>query len=175
MPNRKPYKESCQFLKDEQLLESDALPELPEQAPRYDDDQLGVSFFRTQLADARLEGLTLPRTFFDRSEIRGVSFQGSDLSQSTACWNDFIDVDFGGVDLSGADLRASIFQRVNFRGAFLRGADLRRASFSGCTFTDADLTGAKLCRSLFWFFRLSSAQRRNVAWQSGPGPEPEGG
>jgi BTB/POZ domain-containing protein KCTD9 len=175
MPDRKPYKESCQFLKDQQLLEADTLPELPQRAPRYDDEQLGVSFFRTRLADARLDGLTLPRTFFGRSEIRGVSFRGTDLSESTGCWNDFIEVDFGEADLSGADLRGSIFQRVSFRGAVLRGADLRRTSFSGCTFADADLTGAKLSRSFLWLFRLSAAQRGNVDWQSGPGPEPAGG
>jgi BTB/POZ domain-containing protein KCTD9 len=175
MPSRKPYEESCRFLKDQQLLEGDTLPELPARAPRHDDEQLGVSFFRTQLADARLEGLTLPRTFFARSDIRGVSFRGSDLSQSTACWNDFTDVDFGEADLSEVDLRASIFQRVSFRGAILRGADLRRASFTGCTFAAADVTGAKLSRSFSWLFRLSSAQRRSVDWQSGPGPEPEGG
>ncbi len=175
MPNRKPYEESCRFLKDQQLLEGDTLPELPPRAPRYDDGQLGVSFFRTRLAGARLEGLTLPRTFFGRSEIRGVSFKSTDLSQSTACWNDFIDVDFGQADLSEADLRASIFQRVSFRGAILRGADLRRTTFTGCTFAGADLTGAKLSRSLSWLFRLSSAQRRSIDWQSGPGPEPEGG
>ena len=175
MPDRKPYKESCQFLKDQRLLEGDALPQLLERAPRHDDEQLGVSFFRTRLADARLEQLTLPRTFFGRSEIRGVSFRGSDLSESTGCWNDFVDVDFGEADLSGMDLRASIFQRVSFRGALLRGADLRRASFRDCAFAGADLTGAKLSRSLLWYFRLSSGQRSSVDWHSGPGPEPEGG
>ena len=175
MPDRKPYGESCQFLKDQQLLDGDTLPGLPARAPRYDDEDLGVSFFRTQLSGARLEGLTLPRTFFGRSEIRGVSFRGSDLSQSTACWNDFVDVDFGEADLSEADLRASIFQRVSFRGAILRGADLRRTSFTGCTFAGADLAGAKLSRSFTWLFRLSSTQRRAVDWQSGPGPEPDGG
>ena len=175
MPDRKPYNESCLFLKAEQLLEGESLPELPERAPRHDDEQLGVSFFRTQLANARLENLTLPRTFFGRSEIREVSFRGTDLSQSTGCWNDFVDVDFSEADLSATDLRGSIFQRVSFRGAILRDADLRRTSFSGCTFADADLTGAKLSRSVLWLFRLSAAQRRSVDWQSGPGPEPEGG
>jgi len=67
---------------------------LSERAPRHDDEQLGVSFFRTRLADVTLDGLTLPRTFFGRSEIRGVSFPVTDLSESTANWNDFIDVDF---------------------------------------------------------------------------------
>jgi uncharacterized protein YjbI with pentapeptide repeats len=162
-------------LKEQHLLEGDKLPELPARAPRHDDEELGVSFFRTCLADARLEDLTLSRTFFGRSEIREVSFRGTDLSESTACWNDFVDVDIGEADLSGADLRASIFQRVNFRGAVLRGADLRQTTFSGCTFANADLAGAKLTRSVLWFFRLSSTQRRSVDWHLGPGPEPEGG
>jgi uncharacterized protein YjbI with pentapeptide repeats len=175
MPDRKPYKESCQFLKDQQLLEGGTLPELPERAPRYDDERLGVSFFRTQLADRRLENLTLPRTFFGRSEIRGVSFRGADLSESILCWNDFVDVDFSEADLSRVDLRASIFRRVSFRAAVLRGADLRQTSFNGCNFTDADLAAAKLSRSVIWFFRLSSAQRRSVNWQFGSGPEPGGG
>ncbi len=154
MPVRKPYKESCKFLQGQKLLEADALPELPERAPRYNDEHLGVSFFRTVLAGARLENLTLPRSFFGRSQIREVSFRGTDLMESTLCWNEFVDVDFGEADLSRADLRASIFQRVNFRAAVLRGADLRRGTFRGCTFADADVTAAKLTRSVLWFFRL---------------------
>ena len=174
MPDRVPYDESCRVLQSKELLETDELPRLPERPPRHDDEQLGVSFFRARLADVALDGLTLPRTFFGRSEIRGVSFRGSDLSESTANWNDFIDVDFSSADLSRADFRASIFERVSFGGAVLRGADLRRATFRGCTFTDADMAGAKLTRGLSWFFRLSPAQRAAIDWQSS-GPEPEGG
>lgn len=176
MPERKPYKESCQVLKSQRLLDGEALPELPGRAPRYDDDErLAVSFFRTRLADVRLENLSLPRTFLGRSEVVRVSFRGTDLSQSTGCWNDFMDVDFSGADLSGMDLRGSSFHHVSFRSALLCGADLRRASFSRCTFEGADFTGAKLSRSLLWFLRLSSTQRRAVDWHTGPGPEPEGG
>jgi uncharacterized protein YjbI with pentapeptide repeats len=116
----------------------------------------------------------LPRTFFGRSEIRSVSFRGSDLSESTANWNDFIDVDFSSTDLSRADFRASIFDRVSFRGAVLRGADLRRATFRGSTFIDADMAGARLTRGFGWLFRLSRAQRAVIDWQPS-GPEPEGG
>lgn len=175
MPNRKTYNESCQQLKDQRLLDSDVPPELPAHSPQYDDDKLGVSFFRTLLQDVQLNSLTLPRTFFGRSKIRSVSFRDTDLSESTACWNDFIDVDFTGADLSNSDLRASIFQRVSFRDAVLRGADLRHASFEGCTFSGADLTGAKVTRSFSWFFRLSVHQRRTVDWKNDPGPEPDGG
>jgi uncharacterized protein YjbI with pentapeptide repeats len=174
MPERKPYPESCAILQSQGLLKAGALPALPERSPRHDDEQLGVSFFRARLGDVALDNLTLPRTFFGRSEIRGVSFQGTDLSESTANWNNFIDVDFCGADLSKADLRASLFERVNFRNTILRGADLRRATLRGCTFTDADLTGAKLTRSFVCLFRLSRAQRAVIDWQP-PGPEPDGG
>jgi BTB/POZ domain-containing protein KCTD9 len=174
MPERKPYAESCRVLRSHNLLDGDKTPPLSERAPRYDDEQLSVHFFRTSLVDARLDGLTLPRTFFGRSEIRNVSFRGTDLSESTANWNDFVDVDFGSADLSRADLRASIFERVNFRGAVLREADLRRSTFHACAFADADMSGARLTRAVSWFFRLSRAQRAVIDWQS-PGPEPDGG
>ena len=173
MPERKSYSESCSVLRGHRLLESADIP-LPTRAPRSDDEHLGVSFFRTFLTDIVLDGLTLPRTFFGRSEIRHVSFRDSDLSESTANWNDFIDVDFSSADLSHADLRASIFERVSFHGAILRGADLRQSTFRNCTFSDADMTGAKLSRAFSWLFRLSRAQRATVDWQW-PGPEPVGG
>jgi len=68
-----------------------------------------VEFFRTRVSDDKFENLTLPRTFFGRSEIRDMSFRGTDLSESTLCWNDFIAVDFSDCDLSNGDLRASLF------------------------------------------------------------------
>jgi len=174
VPNRIPYTESCRVLQSKQLLETDELPPLPERPPRYDDEDLGVSFFRTRLADVALDGLTLPRTFFGRSEIRSVSFRGSDLSESTANWSDFIDVDFSAADLSRADFRASILERVNFRGAMLRGADLRQTTLRGCAFDGADMTGARLTRGFGWLLRLSREQRAVIDWQL-PGPAPEGG
>ena len=174
MPDRAPYAKSCGVLQSKELLEAGELPPLSERPPRHDDEKLGVSFFRTRLADVALDGLTLPRTFFGRSEIRCVSFRGSDLSESTANWNDFIDVDFGSADLSRTDFRASIFQRVSFRGAALRGADLRRTTFRSCVFADADMTGARLVCGLGWLFSLSRSQQAVIDWQS-PGPEPEGG
>ena len=174
VPERVSYAESCRILQRHELLERDEVPPLPDRAPRHDDGRAGVSFFRTRVSDVALERLTLPRTFFARSEIRSVSFRGTDLSESTANWNDFVDVDFTSADLSRADLRASNFQRVSFRDAVLRGADLRRATLRGCTFTHADMTGAKLSRAAAWLFRLSRAQRAVVDWHA-PGAAPEGG
>ena len=171
---RKSYAESCAVLKSGGLLEGDAVPELPTRAPRYDDEEIAVSFFRTSVADAVLENLTLPRTFFGRSEVRGVSFRGTDLSESTMNWNDFIEVDFTGTNLTRADLRSSAFDRVRFVDADLKGADLRHATFQNCDFAGADMTGARPSRGELWTFRLSAEQRAVIDWQE-PGPEPEGG
>ena len=132
-PDRLPCAESCRVLQGAGLLDPGAIPPLPERAPRFDDEVLGVEFFRTQLADAKLENLTLPRTFLGRSEIRAVSFRGTDLSESTMCWNDFVNVDFFRADLRRADLRASTFERVVFDGADLTDADLRRLTFNACS------------------------------------------
>jgi len=136
---------------------------------------LAVSFFRTELADAKLERLTLPRTFFGRSEIRAVSFRDTDLSESTANWNDFVDVDFSSADLSRCDFRACPFQRVCFVGARLVGSDFRHCSFTSCDFTGADLAGAKFTKTAVASLRLSSDQQRVVDWQIDDGDEPEGG
>ena len=174
MTERKPYEESCRVLQGLTILDPGEFPLLPARQPRHDDEQHGLSFFRTRLDNVSLAGLTLPRTFFGRSEIRDVSFSGSDLSESTATWNDFIDVDFRGCDLSRADLRATIFERVNFQDAILNGADLRRGTFRGCKFANADFTGAKLSRAIGWFARLSASQRASAEWHWG-GELPEGG
>ncbi len=80
---------------------------------------------REDVPEHSLENLILPRTYFGRSEIRSISFQNTDLIESTLCWNDFIKVNFTNTDLSGADLRASIFKRV----AFVQ-ANLRKATFA---------------------------------------------
>ena len=174
MSDRVPYAESCRILQSKNLLDAGRIPGLLGRPPRHDDQELGVNFFRTSLADVTLDGLTLPRTFFGRSEIRSVSFRSSDLSESTANWNDFSDVDFSSADLSRIDFRASVFERVSFLGAALRGADLRHATFRNCTFTGADMTGARLTRGFSWRFRLSPIQRAVVDWQP-QGAEPEGG
>ena len=127
------------------------------------------------LADVKLEHLTLPRTFFGRSEIRAASFRDTDLSESTANWNDFVDVDFSSADLSRCDFRACPFQKVRFVGAVLVSADFRHCSFAGCDFTGADLTGAKFTKKAAASLQLSSEQQRVIDWQADDGDEPEGG
>jgi uncharacterized protein YjbI with pentapeptide repeats len=144
--------------------------------PQYDDPEpLGVNFFRTQLANDRLENLTLRRTFFGRSEFVDVSFKRTNLSESNLCWNDFIGVDFTDADLRASDLRSSTFSRVIFVRTDLAKCDLRRSTFEACRFDGADLSGAILHARQKLTVPLSEAQLRQVAWTHDQGDEPGGG
>jgi len=192
-PARLSYEESCKFLQPHQHLDEGAVPAMPDRRPDiYGAD--GVRFFRTWVGVGRpfglepspflpwedvpehaLDNLTLPRTFFGRSEISSISFRNTDLSESTLCWNDFIEVNFTETDLSGADLRASLFRQVAFVRANLRNADLRRSNFKECDFTAADMAGAKLTRKQGEGIHLSDEQRRGINWQESDGDEPLGG
>ena len=133
-----------------------------------------MSFFRTRLKDD-LSNLTLPRTFFGRSEVRGASFRNTDLSESILCWCDFVRTDFAWSCLRGCDMRAASFEAVRFSGCDLRDADLRRSRFRKCDFSHAILSGARLTRLQGIGLRLSRSQRQSVDWVVGRGPEPDGG
>src|SRR5262245_21815163 len=137
------YEDSCRLLQRLGYPDAGAegmIPPIPDRRPQCDDaGPLGVSFFRTFVGEGDLENLTLPRTFFGRSEIGPVSFKNTDLSESTLCWNDFNGVNFTDADLSGSDLRASFFSETDFVRTNLRYADLRRSNFEACDFTDADM------------------------------------
>ena len=195
-PPRLSYEESCKFLQRYYHLGMGAesvIPPMPDHRPDCDGED-GVRFFRTwvgvgrpfglkplrpeddvEVAEHALDNLTLPRTFFGRSEISSISFKNSDLSESTLCWNDFIEVNFTDADLSESDLRASIFRRVAFVRTTLRNADLRCSSFEACDFTDADMAGAKLTRKQGERIHLSDEQRKVIDWQESDGDEPPGG
>lgn len=175
MSRRLSYSDSYRALQRQRVIDDGDVPPLPPRPPRHDDDFLGVSFFRTSLADARLENLTLPRTFFGRSEIRAISFRDTDLSESTANWNDFIDVDFRSADLSRCDFRGCQFESVRFGGASVIGNDFRHCSFTACDFAGADLTGAKFTTRATMSLILSSEQRQAIDWQADDGENPEGG
>lgn len=183
------YEESCWLLQRIGYPDVGAegvIPPMPDHRPQFDQDPLGVTFFRTFVGqdieqgddDVRhrnLENLTLPRTFFGRSYIQHVSFMNTDLSDSTLCWNDFTEVNFTDADLSGCDLRASLFSETNFVRTNLRNADLRRSGFEACDFTDADMAGAKLTHEQGEELHLSFDQRKVIDWQESDGEEPPGG
>ena len=169
------YEDSCRALQKQKLLEPGLIPQLRCEPPRHGDTSPGVSFFRTMIADAKLERLTLPRTFISRSEFRATSFKDTDLSGSTVNWNDFIDVNFTSTDLSGSDLRACVFNGVKFKKANLTGVDFRYCGFTKCDFTGADLTDARLTQKTGRSIRLSPEQQSVIDWQADDGDEPEGG
>src|SRR5688572_5747799 len=135
-PTRLSYEESCRLLQSLGYLYGGTIPPLPARMPYADDENPGVSFYKTRVTGEGLENLTIPRTYFGRSQVGPISFRNTDLSESVLCWNDFEGVDFGACDLSRSDLRASNFERVRFVAADLRGGDLRRSSFVACDFTD---------------------------------------
>lgn len=133
-----------------------------------------MSFFRTRLASEDLSDLTLPRTFFGRSEIAEVLFRNTDLSESVLCWNDFIEVDFSRACLSRCDLRAAVFNDCTFDGADLREADLRRSDFVDCSFKGAMPQGARFTAEQMEMLELSDSQEASLTI-SDEGDEPGGG
>ena len=169
------YEESCRRLQPRHL-QTDATPPMPSRLPQSDDEVLGVSFFRTLLEGTDdLSNLTLPRTFFGRSEIAGTAFRNTDLTESNLCWNDFSDVDFTGAQLARSDLRASLFARVKFVSADLSNADLRQSTFEECVFKNASMAGTVLTSAQGRRMALSDRQRGEIAWTDDDGPEPMGG
>jgi BTB/POZ domain-containing protein KCTD9 len=158
------------------ILDSGVHPQIPKKTPAYDDPEpLGVSFFRQLIESVDLSNLSLPRTFFGRSEFRKVSFENSELSESNLCWNDFIEVKFSHASLKQADVRASNFRLVRFDRADLSGADLRRSVFESCTFRGANLTGCVFTLNQRRSLSLSKAQEAQVVWKAEVGKEPGGG
>lgn len=168
------YEDSCRLLQKLDVLPKGDIPRLPASMPAFDDHIHGVSFFRTRVEKESLDNLTIPKTYFARSEIRGTSFKNTDLSESRLCWNDFIEVDFTGAKLSGSDLRASVYENVKFAKADLQKADLRHATFTNCDFTGAIMRGAKLSKDAKVLDSLSLSQRDEIDYQP-EGKEPPGG
>jgi uncharacterized protein YjbI with pentapeptide repeats len=170
------YENSCKLLQSLGHLDAGNIPLVPDHRPEGGDEEpLGVSFFRTFVGDGAFENLTLPRTFFGKSEIGPVSFKNTDLSESTLCWNDFNAVNFTDADLSGCDLRASNFGEIVFVRANLRNADLRQSNFESCDFRDADMRETKLTHKQRQQILLSNRQLGEIDWQESDGEEPFGG
>ena len=173
--SRPSFQESIQLLQKRGVLDRDEAPSMPSRMPQPEDEVLGLEYFRTALEGDDLSGVSIPRTFLCRSEISGVRFENSDLSESFACWCDFVNSSFRGADLSRSDLRSSTFERVSFCEANLSGADLRHSAFIECDFTGANVTGAKLTKIASRTMKLEAEQLREIAWQETDGPEPHGG
>lgn len=175
MAQRRSYEESYRFLQQEGWKAEGEVPPIPDHPPRYDDETLGLEFFRTWVKEAKMENLTMPRTYFSRTTVSKTSFSGSDLTESVANWNDFEDVDFSYANLTRFDFRGCAIRRTNFRNALLKDADLRHCSFEDCTFDEADLTGAQITIAVGDSLALSRTQKEQISWQREDGPEPDGG
>jgi BTB/POZ domain-containing protein KCTD9 len=175
--SRLSYEDSCKRLQDGGHLAEGQTPVMPGKMPQADDEApLGVEFFRTFVGDgADLSNLTLPRTFFGRSEITNVRLRNTDLTESNLCWNDFTDVDFDSAILIRCDLRASTFKKVRFTSTNIAYADMRLSSFENCDFTDARMDAVILTRDQGSQLSLSPKQRAVIAWTDEDGPEPSGG
>lgn len=172
VPGRLSYEESWKRVNDPDDISP---PPVPSRMPRYDDDILGISFFRTLVEKEDLSCLTLPRTFFGRSEINETSFRNTDLSESSMCWNDFIEVDFSEASLVGCDARKSTFSKVTFTSADLSRADFRGSTFEDCDFAGAHMHDTILTREQGKGLVLSNRQETDIAWTDEAGQEPDGG
>lgn len=182
MNERISYEDSYRILQERGHFPEKDVPPLPLRLPTaLDDEPLGISFFRTLVGEEEpglvedMGSMTLPRTFFGRTEVRQTSFKNTDLSESCLCWNDFIEVDFTRTTLSGSDLRSSFYDHSLFTQADLSNADLRRATFEACDFTNAVMKGAKLTHDQRDSLNLSESQCGEIDWQDEDGEEPEGG
>jgi len=181
---RPSYEDSFAVLKDRVEMIGDPQARVS-RPPRHDDEELGPSIFRLSLEDVDLTNLCLPGLYVGRSELRRISFAGSDLHFSTFNWSDLVDCDFRGADLSGSDLRACKFVRCLFRDANLARSDLRGSDFEACAFDHAAMGRSALYRRprTLGFLKLgtdqetlplSAAQRAEIAW-SPDVAEPGGG
>jgi BTB/POZ domain-containing protein KCTD9 len=171
------YENSCYRLQANGYLEEGTMPPIPHRLPQYDDEEpLGISLLRYFFDEGEdFSSLTLPRTFFWRSQINNVSFQNTDLSESNLCWNAFNAVNFTDAVLANSDLRASDFVDVKFISADLTNSDLRISWFQGCDFSNALMNGTILTFEQGETLDLTDKQRAEIAWTTDDGIEPDGG
>jgi uncharacterized protein YjbI with pentapeptide repeats len=165
------YDESCQFLG----CEPSEIPPLKNRPPRYDDEILGLSFYKTGIEQQEWRSLTIPRTFVGRSLIEAASIIDCDLSESVMCWNDFNSVDFSRSDLVKTDMKSSNFIGVDFSGCNLSEADFRGSGLERCNFQGANLDGAILETRWHGDLPFTQEQKASIAWVDEPGEPPPGG
>ena len=175
LPTQIGYDLSIKRLQQLGVLAERESPTLQQRLPQYDDEQLGLSFFRTHLSRLDLSNLTIPRTFFGRSSVEFVSFINTDLAESNLAWNDFISANFSYANLAKSDLRASVYKSVSFDGSILDGADLRLSTFEACSFREASMKGTILTRVQGATLDFSAAQRAQIEWRDEDGDLPDGG
>lgn len=85
-----------------------------------------ASFARSELTDAKLDGMKLHGLDFSLSTFNGASLRGIDVADST----------LDQASLMGADLTGATLVKTS-----MKGADLRQAKLDGATLRDCDLSG----------------------------------
>lgn len=97
----------------------------------------GCSFAGLNVSERVLYGLDLKD-----STLRGVAFDGADLSLAIFANAVLENVSFAGADLSGANFAQTRLVNVTFLGA-----DLRAAVFEGAILEETDLSAGRLCNT----------------------------
>jgi len=115
---------------------------------------VGPDFSYANLAQAKLNGVTLPRSRFLFASLSAVNFTSSQFNESNFFGATIFGSDFSGsklnssvmskVKLNGTLMCAADLTKVDFTGANLQGADLSSATITGTVFTDAELTRTKM-------------------------------
>lgn len=98
----------------------------------FGSDLSGVTFVRSDLAHAELNGVVLDRSFLMGADIRSASFRQ-------------------------ASARHAFFDRCYASAADFREADLRDSGFEGADLSDARLRGARVRGTRFWRTSLIGA------------------
>lgn len=104
-----------------------------------------AAFERVDLADQRLNGLSLENKDFVDADLSKTSFENSSMRYSEFSGGEYSETDFRNADLSG-----SLFKGCDLRSASFRDADLSQCIFENCkmppdeAFRGANLQGMKV-------------------------------
>ncbi len=128
----------------------------------------GPSFWRADIHERNLSGLSMPGWHIGRCRVDATPFQDTNLQGAALRGSEFGDCDFRRANLRDADLTGSDFDRCLFDDADLSGADLSGACFlAGCSFAGARLSGARVNKSQAGDLSLSPQQASEVTWIEG--------
>ena len=133
--------------------------------PSGDSPGDGPAFWRLDIHERNLSGLTLTGWLIGRCRVDATPFHDVDLRGAALVSSEFEDCDFLRADLREVTLADSDFNGCGFTEADLRGADLRGATFiGGCSFRGADLSGALALEDQRDDLDLTEEQAASVRW-----------
>jgi uncharacterized protein YjbI with pentapeptide repeats len=121
----------------------------------------GAKLERAQVLETKfgegtdLAGVSAPKLFVLRVDLRGVRFAGADLSGATFAELSLEGADFSGANLEKATLLTCNADRANFRGVkayglqLVHGTTAEEADFSESSLPSANLRGTRMPRAKF--------------------------